>query len=230
MSRLYRFQFGLMDSFNLAELLKSPDGIQALQSLEGSGLSFDSPKSTGQLHQLDFGTHCIDDLEYEIEAPLGYEGCRTDKDCKIIEKSLLIRSTSHIYTIKSIDILPANGIKYPNMTVLCDGVSISSSSKPIIIQPNSSTPMELHVIIRVKRDYIGFLGRWIIFTFEKKYQLSLTCMRTETFIYGLRVHGCIARSNSTRNTLSSEAKIFVPQASITYFEAPVRILCYTLYK
>ena len=213
-----------MESFNLVELLKSPDGIQALQSLEGSGLSFDSPKSAGPLHQLDFGTHCIDDLEYEIEAPLGYEDCRTDKDFKIIEKSLLIRSNSHIYTIKSIDILPANGIKYPNMTVLCNGVSISSSSKPIIIQPNSSTPIELHVIIRVKRDYIGFLGRWIIFTFERKYHPSLTCMRTETFIYGLRVHGCIARSNSARNTLSSEAKIFVPQASITYFEAPVSIL------
>jgi hypothetical protein len=206
-----------MEDFNLLELLRSSEGIKELQStIEGSGISVDCPKSS--FYYLDFGVCSAEDLAYEFEIPRGYEQSVTEYDRKKIDRSFNIKS-SYAYTIKKVEVLPANNAKIPEVSVFSNDIDILVSNSPINL--NADDVINFKVEVKFNRDFIGFLGRWVIILFERKYRPSLTSCKIESFVFGIRLLGCVSRSLSSRSQLSSEARVFVPQVAIIYFEEPV---------
>jgi len=208
-----------MEDFNLLELLRSPEGINELQStIDGSGITIDCPRSN--FFYLDFGVTANDELKYETDIPLGYEESITDKDKKIIEKSFKLTSTFP-YTLRKIDILPSNNDKLPEVSIFLndDEGDILSSRKSTTLLPHQE--LEFKVVCKVHPGYFGFLGRWVIFLFERKTKPSMTRSQVESFVFGVRLQGCVTRDKSSRIQLSSEARAFIPQASIIYFEEQV---------
>ena len=206
-----------MEIFNLRELLRSADGLKQLQrSIDDTGISVHCSKT--DFHYLDFGVIANDEISYEVEIPVGYESVVTDK--KILEKELNL-SSIYEYTIQKIDVLPYNNPSIPHVSINHEGIDLLTTASPIKLSPNDS--IQLNVAIRIDPKFIGFLGRWVIILFERKYKSSLTSFKTESFIFGLRLVGCVSKSKSSRFQLSSEAKIFIPQSSILYFEDKVRI-------
>lgn len=207
-----------MEDFNLLELLKSPEGIAELQStIDGSGISIDCPRSN--FFYLDLGVTANDELKYETDIPLGYEASITDKDKKVIEKSFKLSSVFP-FTVRRIDVLPSNNDKLPEVSVLMNDEDILTTRQSLTLLPNQE--VEFKVVCKVHSGYFGFLGRWIIFLFERKSKPSMSRCQVESFVFGVRLQGCVTRDKSSRIQLSSEARAFIPQASIIYFEEQVR--------
>lgn len=208
-----------MEGFNLLELLKTPEGISELQStVDGSGITIDCPRYN--YFYLDFGVTANDELKYETEIPVGYEESITDKDKKVVERKFKMISI-YPFTIRRIDVLPANNPNLPEVSILVNDEDILTTHKSITLVPNHE--IEFKVICKVHPGYFGFLGRWIIFLFERKSQPSLTRRQVDSFIFGIRLQGCVTKDKSSRIQLSSEARAFIPQASIIYFEEQVRV-------
>lgn len=206
-----------MEDFDIAELLKTPEGIFALQTtLEGTGIIVDCSKTN--VYYLDFGVISTDELPLDTTAVLGYEKIDTENDSKVIEKQFSMKSAVN-YSIKKVEVLPSNDSNLPKVLVLVNNIDLIASNIPVKLRPDH--PITLKVQIRVHKDYVGFLGRWIIFVFERKFHPNLTSCKIESFVFGLRVIGCVSHSQSVRAKLSSEARVFIPHASIVYFEDPV---------
>ena len=63
-----------MDDFDIISLLKTNHGIACLQSsLEENCIQLSLKRSESGYYNLDFGLNCIEDLEFELELPFGYE-------------------------------------------------------------------------------------------------------------------------------------------------------------
>lgn len=213
------------EDFSLLKLLQSgQEGINELQStIDGSGITIDCPRSN--FYYLDFGVTANDELKYETDIPLGYEESITEQDKKIVAKTLKLTS-AFPYTIRRIDVLPSNNEKLPEISVLVDDEDILLSHKALNLKPHQE--LELKVLCKVNPGYFGFLGRWIIFLFERKWKPSMTKCQVESFVFGIRLQGCVTRDKSSRIQLSSEARAFIPQASIIYFEEQVHTSSYKL--
>ena len=212
-----------MDNFDIINLIRTRDGLINLQSsLNENGIQLDLHRSEFGYYNLDFGLNCIEDLEYECEVPVGYEETETANDRKKLRKTFkLTNHSNNIININSIDILPNNSKSLPLMSVYINEIDIRFAIGKKSIKVHPQEEISICVEFLLLRDFNGFLGRWLIFLFEIKNYLSPTYCQTLSFVYGLRVLGCVTQKTSSRMKLSSEARVFIPQSILTYFDKPV---------
>jgi len=79
-------------------------------------------------------------------------------------------------------------------------------------------PNSLSAVIRIHKDYTGYIGGWLIFAIEIGNKLSQTCRASYLCYRAVRIAGAILPKEEV--FLSAEAKSFLPLHLKQYFQRP----------
>lgn len=203
-----------MTDFDLTSVLSDADGVaQLLTSAHAEGLEVSLP-------QIDFGEVTIMDLDFEENIPIGYEECVASGRRKIEQDFKIKNATKdRRFRIESFQILPAD--RKPTFLVVVNPPPSSEFGETpfdgTVIEPGETVDVVVRCL--VDHEFTGFLGRWIIITFESTLKIDTVRIQKVHFLCGIRVVGCVVSSQSQK--LSSEAKAFVPQSSLMQFDLDV---------
>ena len=171
---------------------------------------------------VDFGMVPLEDITADNSTPLGYGGFENRPASRIMRQLVTLANTSissdgpHSYKLINYAIYPKdNGISEIAL-VDEDGSDIIGT----VLLPGIS----VNIFVKLKlfsQKFQGFIGRWIVFTWEGEMPTSPVSMRIDRFIQGLRTTVCIIPSRNAAKSLSSEARSFIPQSRLNYFDIKV---------
>lgn len=160
---------------------------------------------------------------------LGYEDCSSDQHRKrlltldVHLKLNKIRNMPSAYTLMAYEVLPLpNPDLYQMELILPDGDDATGCE----ILPDF--PQELGLRISIQPSFHGHIYQLIIFHIEGKLIISPTCVSICKCAVGVLVRGSVVDSGTVAfsKQLSIDAKPFMPQIAVSYFDNKVRLVLF----
>lgn len=204
-----------MNNVSLLQLLGTSAGVKELVS---GGKRFGvTVQASNCSNVLDFGTVNTEDLE-DIDAPRGYEAFSNpsttlSKIFRISYANLYNDLPSH-FTLASYTTLPKPNPQHYSIEVTCNG------QDPMNCLISRGQDMDFEVHLTVYENYEGYLGQWLLLTFQGWTEYGLTATVSYQFVTALRISGRAVTSR-TKRLLSIEAKPFISQMATVYFDSIV---------
>lgn len=212
-----------MNNASLLQLLGTSAGVKELVS---GGKRFGvSVEPSNHSNVLDFGTVNTEDLE-NIDAPRGYEAFSNPSTT--LSKVFRVSYTNQYsdlpphFTLSSYTTLPKSNPQHYSIEITCNGEDPISCS----ISRGQNVDFEVH--LTVYENYEGFLGQWLLLTFQGWTEYGLTATVSYQFVTAVRVSGRAVTSR-TKRLLSVEAKPFISQLASAYFDSTVVYNLYDLF-
>lgn len=195
---------------------------------------------------INFETISIDCIPYEIEIPLGYEEYEKEnwKSPHKLERDVYLLfdknennnfiNTNNSFIIKDVRFYPENSIGQPILSIYQKNkVKLENTNDEefneedlIGLEINKGDIRQLGVKLIIPATHEGYLGRWIVLTFQSSSNLSLVASVNFTFNMAIRVTGCVTKNSlkdGIKNLVSADAKKFIPKDLLNYFDASVSV-------